>query len=220
MSTNPFLQWYTDKNEQSLFDDLYVEHIKNFGHDVIYMPRTGINKNEMMNEYEISQFNIGLPIEVYVKNFDSFEGEGQLMAKFGLEVRDQMRLVMSVRSFNQFIEPTTGKTRPYEGDCVFIPMLGVVYQIKYVNRSAIFYTLGKLNTYEIVLELLDYSNEQFNTGMPEIDNLYPAFPNYKDDPDGYDLESYDLDADNSAIETNSDEVLDFTEINPFGVDES
>lgn len=213
MGTNPYLQWFNDTAEQALYDDLYVEHIKNHGHDVLYLPRTGINKDELVNEFTISEFNTALPIEVYVKNFDSFEGEGELLSKFGLEIRDQMTLSMSIRSFNEFIKPTTTNERPFEGDCIYIPMLGVVYQIKYVNSSAVFYTLGKLNTYDIVLELLEFSNEVFNTGVAEIDNKYKAFQNAANND--YDLEEYDNAADNVTIQTVSDDVLDFTEMDPF-----
>lgn len=213
MATNPHLQWYTSTREQSLYDDLYVEHIKSYGMDVWYLPRTGVNKDELVNEYQISRFDSALQIESYVKNFDSFEGEGQLLSKFGLEMRDQMTLVVSIRSFNKFIKPSTEKERPWEGDCIYIPMLKAVYQVKYVNTSAIFYTLGKLNTFEIVLDLLEYSNEIFNTGVEEIDSKYIAFQNVQD-PD-YDLESYDVDADNAVIEDKSDQVLDFSEIDPF-----
>lgn len=213
MATNEYLQWFTSTAEQSLYDDLYVEHIKNHGHDVLYLPRTGINKDEVVNEYTISEFNDALPIEVYIKNFGSFEGEGELLSKFGLEVRDQMTLSMSIRSFNEFIKPTTTNDRPFEGDCIYIPMLKVVYQIKYVNQSAVFYTLGKLNTYDIVLELLEFSNEVFNTGVTEIDDKYKPFQNTANN--AYDLEEYDNAADNTTIQSVSDSVLDFSETDPF-----
>lgn len=217
MASNPYFQWYNATNEQDLIEDLVVESIRNYAHDCLYLPRTGINNNEMLNEFEIYEFNSALPIEVYVKNSDSFEGEGELLSKFGLEVRNQMTLVISIRSYEQFVKPSTNLPRPGEGDCMYIPMLGVVYQIKYVNSGAQFYTLGRLMTYELTLELLEYNNEQFNTGVPAIDDKYKPFQNQSSNT--YSLEQYDNDADNSAIQEQSDTVLDFTEMDPFSVGE-
>jgi hypothetical protein len=215
MASNQFLQWYNQNNEQNLFEDLTVESIRNFAHDIKYLPRTELAIDHTLNEIGISEYTTALDVEVYVKNADSFEGDGQLLAKFGLEIRDQMTLVMSIRSFQQFIQPYTNKSRPEEGDCLFIPMLGVIYQIKYVNSSAQFYTLGKLMSYEIVCELLEFNNEQFRTNIAEIDDKYKAYQNAS--ADGYNLESYDNSADNSSIEVISDSVLDFGESDPFGV---
>ncbi len=215
MAVNPWWNNFNNNAEQNLYEDLVVESIRIFGHDVLYLPRTGIKKDDVLNEYSYSTFNTALPIEVYVKNFDSFEGEGQLLAKFGLEIRDQMTLVMSHRSFDEFVGPTTANSRPWEGDCIYIPMLNVVYQIKYVNSSAIFYTLGKLNVWDIVLELLEFNDEVFNTGIPAIDDKYKPFENAFTDPDDYDLESYDNNAQNAAFEQLADSVLDFSEQSPF-----
>src|SRR5690606_25643766 len=120
------------------------------------LPRTGVSEDDLLTEYQYAEFNQALPVEMYVKNFDSFEGEGQLLSKFGLEIRDQMTLILSRRSFKQFIQPYTEKERPLEGDVLIIPFLdNNAYQIKYVNSSAIFYTMGKLQTYEIVCELFE-----------------------------------------------------------------
>lgn len=215
MASNPYLQWYTNSNEQQLIDDLVVEGIRNHAHDVYYLPRTGVAKDDLLNENNINRFDSALPVEVYVKNFDGFEGEGELVSKFGFEIRNQMTLQMSIRSFEEFIKPTTQAARPLEGDCIYIPMLEVVYQIKYINASAIMYTLGKLQSYEITCELLDYTNEQFNTGIAEIDTKYPAFQHEANN--AYDLDQYDTTADNSPIQTDSDLVLNFDELDPFEV---
>ena len=214
MATNPYFTYFTGQSEQFLYDDIIAECVQIYGHDTFYLPRTGINKDEMMNEYSYDRFLTALPVEVFIRNTDSFEGDGQMLQKMGLEVRDQMTLQMSKRSFEQFIKPTTQNNRPWEGDCIYIPMLAVVYRIKYVKTDAIFYTLGKLNMFELVCEILEYSNEQFATGNTDIDSKYTPFPHTSSNTA---IETYDLDADNAVIQDNSDEVIDFTEVDPFGV---
>ena len=38
-------------------------------------------------------------IEMYVENFDGFEGEGEIMSQFGLEIKDEMTVTVSSRRF-------------------------------------------------------------------------------------------------------------------------
>lgn len=214
MANNPYFNFFNQKHEQNLQEDLTVESVKQFAHNMIYLPRDINIRDKIMNEPIVQTFSNALDIEMYIKSWDSFQGQGQLMAKFGLEIRDQMTFVMSKRSFAQFIKPTTGKERPWEGDCIYIPMLNVVYQIKYVDSSASFYILGKNYSWEIVCELLEFNNEQFVTGRPEIDDLNPPFEHF-DDPD-YNLDDYDKTAQNTVIQDESDQIIDWTEKNPFG----
>lgn len=214
MATNPYFNFFNYEPQQRLYEDLVVEAIRIYAHDMKYLPRTGINFDETLNAYTYSEYNTALDIELYIKNFDSFEGEGQLLSKFGLEVRDQMTLVMSRRSFAEFVQPTTGKSRPEEGDIIYIPMLDTLFQISYVNSSPVFYAFGKLAIWELVCEMYEVNNDSFNTGIVEIDDKYKSYQ-HADEP-GYDLESYDDNAQNRIFQEKSDDVLDFTELDPFG----
>jgi len=215
MATNPYYNYYNQSNEQDLMEDLIVESTKQYAHDVVYLPRLIDVKDEIMTEPIIQSFNHALDVEMYIKSWDHYEGEGQLLSKFGLEIRDQMTMVVTKRSYNQFIKPLTGKERPWEGDCIFIPMLKNIYQIKYASDSnAAFYLLGKNYGWEVVCELLEFNNEQFDTGRPEIDQLNKPFE-HLDDPD-YNLDDYDRTAQNKKIQNESDNIIDWTEKNPFG----
>lgn len=213
MARHQGFNFFTHSGEQNLYEDIIVEAIRIYAHDMYYLPRTGVKIDNVMNEYESVTFNKALPVELYIKNTDAFEGDGQLLSKFGWEARDQMTLCMSKRSFQEYVQPTTGNPRPYEGDLIFVPMLNVSYQIKYVKTDSIFFTLGKLNMYEIVLDLFENSGEVFNTGLSLIDDIYPVRGNIND-PD-YDLESEDLDAANALMQTEADDVLDLSETDPF-----
>ena len=89
-------------------------------------------------------------------------------------------------------------------------MLKNIYQIKYVNSSPTFYTLGKLNTYELVCELIIYSDEIFKTGVPEIDAIMELSTDGEEE-----LEDFDLQAQNQTIQKRADDILDFSELDPF-----
>lgn len=215
MASNPYYNFFNNKPEQDLIEDLSVESLRQFAHDVYYLPRTIDVKDEILTEPIVQTFDKALSADVYVKSWDSFEGQGQLLAKFGLEIREQMTLIMSKRTYEQYIKPITGKERPWEGDCIYIPMLKTVYQIKYANSTnASFYVLGKNYAWEIVCEILEFNNEQFATGVEEIDALNPPFE-HADDPD-YDLNNYDRTAQNDKIQEESNKIIDWSERNPFG----
>lgn len=215
MASNPYYSYYKQENEQNLMEDLTVESIRQYAHDVVYLPRNINIQDYIMTEPITQSFDYPVDVECYIKSWDHYEGEGQLLAKFGLEIRDQMTLIITKRSHNQFIKPITGKERPWEGDCIYIPMLKNVYQVKYASDSnASFYILGKNYAWEIVCELLEFNNEQFNTGRPEIDGLNPPFEHF-DEPD-YNLDDYDHTAQNTIIQDESDKIIDWTEKSPFG----
>lgn len=214
MASHSGFNFYNSTLEQNLYENLIVEAIKQYAHDMYYLPRTVINSDDVLNENESISFNAALPVEAYIKNTDSFEGDGQLLSKFaGFEARDQMTLNMSRRSFNEFVKPTTSASRPIEGDIIFIPMLNVAYQIKYTKTDSIFYVHGKLNMFEIVLDLFENNGERFNTGLSLIDSLYPQRSNVNDP--GYDIDDDDRDAGNDTFQDEANTILDLSESDPF-----
>ncbi len=86
MATNPYFQNLTYTSTQILFEDLIEESIKMYGMDIIYLPRTLIDLDNVFGEAEREQFNIGIPIEMYINNVEGFEGEGDIFSKFGVEI--------------------------------------------------------------------------------------------------------------------------------------
>lgn len=235
MVTNVFFNNYGSIAEQKLIEDLIVESIRIFGHDCFYLPRASAEPDQVLNEDEYNIFSDAYQVELYIRNYDAFEGDGQLLGKFGLEIRDQMTLTMSIRTFKQDIAPFTALTRPREGDLIWIPMLKAAYKIKFVNNSPIFYQMGSLQCYDLITELFEYSNEPFATGVAEIDSTYNKYVSDStffgilaedghlittENFDNIALESYNPDptniyADNKDIQEISDTILDFSEKDPF-----
>jgi len=101
MATNKYFRNYSYGREQRVEDDLTVEAIKIYGVDVQYMPRTIFNEIEEFGEDPLSKFDLAVPIEVYVNNLENFQGEGDFLSKFNLEIRDQITLTMARRRWDQ-----------------------------------------------------------------------------------------------------------------------
>ena len=159
--------------EQRLFEDITIEALKIYGHDVFYIPRTIVNTNAIFNEDALSKFGSAFQVEMYVENTDGFEGDGQLLSKFGVEVRDQVNLVLSQRRWEQLIgrfQPTA-EVRPQEGDLIYFPLVQGLFEIKYVQDDSPFYQLNNLPTFKLTCEMFEYGDEAIDTGVAAIDDF-------------------------------------------------
>jgi hypothetical protein len=100
-------------------------------------------------------------------------GKKDFFSKFGLEIKDDVNVIVSRRSFQQRV-PQNTFTRPREGDLVYIPFLngtGELFEIKFAEQSKDFHMLGRPAPYfyELNLEKFKYSQEVIATGMEDID---------------------------------------------------
>lgn len=237
MPTSVFFNNFQSSQEQILIEDLVIESIKIYGHDVFYCPRTLVNKDEIYGEDSISRYDTQYMVEMYIKNVMGFQGEGDFMSKFNLQIRDQMTLTIARRTFFDEIGNVENLDRPQEGDLIYFPLNRKIFIVKFVEHEAIFYQLGALQTYDLTCELWEYSNEILNTGIEDIDKLQKEYSfdmsvygiTTEDkyvikDEDGYDLiqEQYnfveqvgDSLEDNEEIQTEADDILDFSVRDPF-----
>ena len=234
MATNFYFNNFDSSSEQFLIEDLVIESIKIYGHDVIYLPREIVNRDFVFNEDGISKFEDNYMIEMYIKNVDGFEGEQDFMSKFGLEIRDQITFSVSIRRFADEIAVNETSLRPNEGDLIFFPLTSSFYEIKFVEHEAIYYQLGDLQIYDLKCELYEYSGEEFNTGSDLLDQIEDntkinmidyslqtqdgfLIANETDGPiirEVYNINTLTL-SNNDIYQTNSAGIIDFSEVDPF-----
>jgi hypothetical protein len=215
VATNFYFSNFTNSGEQRLIEDLIIESIRIFGIDVWYMKRNYGALDDLLNEDDLPTYNKAFLVEMYVKNVEGFEGDGDFLSKFGLQIRDSMTLTMSMRKFTEDVGLYNEEVRPLEGDLIYFPLNRKIFQIKHVEHEAIFYQMGSLQTYDFRVELYEYSNEVFNTGIEEIDTWLDKYKTTANNTIAG-IESIDPIADNLTIETEADAILDFSESNPFG----
>ena len=171
MTTNVFFNNFESYAEQNLIEDLVIESIRMYGHDLYYCPRTVVAKDELYNEDPVSEYKDAYLVEMYIKNVEGFEGEGDFLSKFNIQIRDEITFTVANRTFQNEVGAEEVLTRPQEGDLIFMPLTGKVYVIKFVEHESVFYQMGSLQMYDLRCELFEYSNEDLNTGVPEIDVL-------------------------------------------------
>lgn len=166
--------------EQSLIEDLVIESIRIYGIDVWYLPRTLVAKDDLLNEDDLSSFNEAYLVEMYIKSVDGFEGEGDFLSKFGLQIRDSVTMTMAQRVYETEIGLNTAINRPREGDLIYLPLNRKFFEIQHVEHEAIFYQMGSLQTYDLRAELFEYSGERFATGQDELDNRFESIDAWQD----------------------------------------
>ena len=101
MTTNKYFRPFTFGRQQDLAEDLIIQAIKIYGLDVKYLPRTLVNPDALLGEDVSSAFNDAIDIEMYIKNTQGFEGEGDFLSKFNLEIRDSITFVMARKRWEQ-----------------------------------------------------------------------------------------------------------------------
>ena len=187
MTLNPFFL-QGSAGEQFLVQDLINEHLKIYGIDVYYLPRKYLEIDDILREVETSKFDDNFIIEAYLDNYEGYAPGSDLMTKFGLRLKNEIKLIISSERFEEFISPflsginlgiSSGNiadqeeqlvTRPKEGDLIYFPLGERLFEIKHVELEKPFYQLGKTYVYELLCELYEYENEDIDTSIEEIDN--------------------------------------------------
>ena len=168
MATNLYFNNVASHTEQELINNLTSEVIKIHGMDVFYIPRTVVKEDLIMGEDVLSSFTTAYEIEMYLKGTEGFGGEGDLVSKFGLDVRDEVIFTVHKDRFNL----ATDMDKPLEGDLVYIPNeFKYLFEIKFVEHEQPFYQSGKNYSFDITCELFQYSQEQLETGITDIDDI-------------------------------------------------
>lgn len=279
---NKYFNVNTFTREQDLVEDLCIEALKVHGIEMKYLPRTLVKDDPLFGEDALSQFNDAISIEMYLREVEGFAGEGDLLTKFNVEIRDQVTFTVAKKRWEQsrseklttevgynYLQESASTTtpsrqrlttsadtdsivleltangynitteRPMEGDLVYEPLSNTLFEIKFVEHEAVFYQMGRLQTYDLRCEIFNYSNEAISTGDSDIDSIQTnntldilAYEMLQENnsllqlEDGgslmqeYRIEDIDPVANNQYFQSNdpifgTSAIIDFSEINPF-----
>jgi len=170
MATNIYFQ--NSITDQNLLNEINREVIQQAGIDVMYIPRTLVKEDLILGEDVLSQFNTAYEIEMYVKSSDNFGGADDAISRFGLDIRDELILVVHAESFKF----ATNNTTPLEGDLIYFPLSKGLFEIKFVEDEQPFYQVGKNYVFELTCEVFQYGGEKIDTGTDadkvERENAY------------------------------------------------
>ena len=169
--SSKYFNLYHQKQEQSLVNDLVEETIKIHSIDAIYIPRQPGKIDPLYREDVLANYTDYHHVELYIKNIDSFDGDGDVFRKFGLEIKNQITLTISRRSFARVFGKE--QSRPKEGDLIYIPLsiADALYEIRFVKEDTTFFQLGEFYSFDLQCEQAAFEDENIKTGIPEIDSI-------------------------------------------------
>jgi len=178
VATNTYFRsnYFATDQDQALAESLITEMIYNYGIDVKYLPRDFVDFDRLYGEDDSSLFDDVYTVEMYVKNVNGFNGDGNFLSKFGIEIRDEMTFSVSRRRFTEeVLAHETGMTRPREGDLIAVPSIvdrrRRLFEISYVAQEEVYYQFGSLYTWELRCKTFEYTGENFETGDANIDSI-------------------------------------------------
>ena len=166
------------KLEQQTFEDIMVESLKIYGQETYYLPRQVVKRDNLLNEDIESQFLDAYTVEMYIEDIEGFGGEGNLMQKFGLEIRDEVTFIVAKRSWEKLVgawNNTVDNFRPNEGDLIYLPLSQSFFEISFVEHEQPFYQINNLPVYKLQCKLYEYNDEDFETGIEEIDQIETVY---------------------------------------------
>ena len=176
MALNPFFL-QGSQSEQRLVQNLINEQLKIYGVEVTYIPRKFVRKQTIIKEVQSSAFDDNFLLEAYLNTYEGYSGQGDIMTKFGVSLRDEVTLTISRERFEDFISPFLESdddyelaSRPREGDIIFFPLGARLFEVKFVEHEEPFYQLGKNYVYQLKCELFEYEDEVLDTGIDVIDS--------------------------------------------------
>jgi hypothetical protein len=233
-SRNTFFNNFSNFQEQHLLESLIVEAHGIHAPQMYYMPRILQDTDQIYTADDESRYTETFLVPIYVENFDRFNGDGNFMSKFNLEIHNQIQLSIAMKTFREEIGDIVNQIRPNEGDLIYFPLNKHCFQIRYVEKFEMFYPLGKLYIWQMTCELFEYSNEQIATGIPEIDALMNLSTDILDytvlTEDGflladeagdwivqeqYELETIVRSGDNEVVQAEAEGFIDFSVQDPF-----
>ena len=171
MALNPFFTQGTS-TEQGLLQSLVNEQLKMYGVEVHYLPRTTVTEDKILGETPDSKYTEAYQIEMYIEDVNGFAGQGDLIGKFGLDMKDEITFVVSRRSFELLVDQpsnTISINRPREGDIIYMPTFKKFFQVDFVEDEDPMYQINDLPIFKLKSSVWDYSHELVDTGITEID---------------------------------------------------
>lgn len=173
MGMNPYFRQDV-RSEQNLYEDITIEALEIYGQIVYYLPRTIVAEDRIFGDDIPSRFSSAYKVTMYIENTEGFEGEGDLFTRFGVEIRDEATFVVARRKWTKLIgryDNDVAVERPKEGDLIYLPLSKSLFEIMHVEHEQPFYQLSNLPTYKMRCQLFEYSDEDFDTDVTDIDAI-------------------------------------------------
>lgn len=199
MPKNQYFNFTTSKNEQRLYSRLKNEAINIYGDNFYYIKRNSGDydniTNQVLGQDPFQNFTDATLVCLYPENIDGFEGNREMLNKFGFTLSESMKFLIHQHEFK-----LTGLERPEPGDLIYWPTVNRLFKITFVDFDYEFNQLGQNCVWQLQADLFQYSSEKIDTNIEEID-VFNDFEN-KDS-----IDTDPSEPDNEKLEESVDDLL-------------
>lgn len=175
MPKNCYFNFTKSANEHRLYSRLKNEAINIYGDNFYYIKRNSGDYNNITNQIlgqdPFQNFTDATLVCLYPENIDGFEGNREMLNKFGFTLSESMKFLIHRKEFS-----LTGLERPEPGDLIYWPTVNRLFKINFVDFDYEFNQLGQNCVWELQADLFQYSSEKIDTKIEEID-VFQDFEN-------------------------------------------
>lgn len=205
MPKNSYFNFTYSPKEQKLYSALKNEAINIYGDNFFYIKRNSGDydniTNQILGQDPFQNFTDATLVCLYPENIDGFDGNREMLNKFGFTLSESMKFLIHRREFL-----LTGLERPEPGDLLYWPTVNRLFKINFVDFDYEFNQLGQNCVWQLQADLFQYSSEKIDTDIEHID-VFQDFEN-KDS-----VETDPSEPDNTNLDLAGDELITETTVN-------
>ncbi|MDP7366251.1 MAG: hypothetical protein QGH83_03160 [Candidatus Pacebacteria bacterium] len=194
-------------SKSPMVKDIVEEVVAVIGFQAKYLPRKyGTALDPVFGEDPSSKFDTVWTLNILIDDYQEYGDVGDFYSKFGVTVTDEMKVSFTK---TQFAEQTidTDDDTPIAGDLLYFPDAEALFEVTFVGNDSSFYPTpeGPQHVWTLTLKPWEYGGEDIDTGDAQIDALETEIQ-----------DAVDKELDTPDWDDMGDDILDLSEMNPFG----
>ena len=187
--------------------DIVEEVVAVIGFQAKYLPRKyGTALDPVFGEDPSSKFDTVWTLNILIDDYQEYGDVGDFYSKFGVTVTDEMKVSFTKTQFAEQTVETDDDT-PIAGDLLYFPDAEALFEVTFVGNDSSFYPTpeGPQHVWTLTLKPWEYGSEDIDTGDAQIDALETEIQ-----------DAVDKELDTPDWDDMDDDILDLSEMNPFG----
>ena len=198
---------FDNMSKSPMVKDIVEEVVAVIGFQAKYLPRKyGTALDPVFGEDPSSKFDTVWTLNILIDDYQEYGDVGDFYSKFGVTVTDEMKVSFTKTQFAEQTVETDDDT-PIAGDLLYFPDAEALFEVTFVGNDSSFYPTpeGPQHVWTLTLKPWEYGGEDIDTGDAQIDALETEIQ-----------DAVDKELDTPDWDDMDDDILDLSEMNPFG----
>lgn len=171
---NPLFNSIYSNKELKIFENAASEIIKNWGIDVIYIPRIRERFDDIFNEFTTSSFREHHTLEIYINELTGWNKKNLFLQEWGFGTDEETIVFTISKKIFQSVIPNEHLHNPgipNEGDLIYIPQINHIFEITDVRDVQPFATAGSNYMWECEATIYISGGEKMPESLEDFKGL-------------------------------------------------